>query len=396
MNLGEVVKKMSITEVVFNDGTIELRDTTLNQLSTIVLGRCDIKSDEGIKELHYTSSFDGNQSIVEVRSNDIRDGSTHIVIMNSPSPEILLKKLEAGADSDKPQYKFLRERVEYWRELYSTGKILELNFGISSCSRHAPGYQLEERIMGIPLIGVLQNISDFEIQYLDPKDCEPRRFNLSNYSDVRGDKYTHLPAVSFPLAKEFTLDHEIYLVWVDQRKEWVAFNHSEWLGSCNYPDELESGPYALDDICKTKLLEAYKVPPDNVELADAHTFSPSRLEEMANEKAIGSSEEGLTLYLYDHESVDGCDRYLDITVTLSKEEAHKQSEIILESIMLSKDEIKKLMGIDRAVIMKNLFSKFGITDLSSRPGQPKGPSYWVGEDVYKALDAGILPSKNTK
>lgn len=96
-------------------------------------------------------------------------------------------------------------------------------------------------------------------------------------------------------------------------------------------------------------------------------------------------EERLTLYLYDCEYIDGYNKYLDITITTSEKEAYAERRVRLETITLSKAEIRELAGLDKADIKRGLFSKFGITDLSSHPGQPKGPYYLVDEDVYKAL-----------
>ena len=41
--------------------------------------------------------------------------------------------------------------------------------------------------------------------------------------------------------------------------------------------------------------------------------------------------------------------------------------------------------MDKVHLLKHLFSKFGIYDLESKIGLPKGPYYWVDESVYIAL-----------
>jgi hypothetical protein len=154
-----------------------------------------------------------------------------------------------------------------------------LNFGVSSNSRYAPGYPWEERIIDIPLIAELPNISSMGVQYLDPEDCKHDSFNLRNYSDVREDKYTELPAVRFNKT-----EGDIYLVWIDQRKEWVAFRHLAWAESCNILgniDEAEDGPYGLDSYCKDVLSKAFGG--KKIE-GDISRISPSELQRQAAQR----------------------------------------------------------------------------------------------------------------
>ncbi|MBI4981079.1 hypothetical protein HZC30_06000 [Candidatus Woesearchaeota archaeon] len=261
-------------------------------------------------------------------------------------------------------------------------KIIKINFGISSCSRYAPGVPWEERIMEIPGAGELPKPINW--RYLDADKAKPRMSNVLNYSSVRYDEYTKLPAVYFRLSSGLFDDiYKMYLIWLEQRCEWIAVHHHEWSAEDSRMDESELGPYSLDDYCRDMLVRAHKVNKEKVP-GDISKMSPSE---------INSLEKVLTLYLYDHKDVDGTERFLDVVITTSQEEAYEKAEIRLESVVLSKEEIKELTDLNREDIMRKLFSKLGITNLKSYPGLPKGPYYRVDESVYIAVGKKDLSGK---
>lgn len=153
--------------------------------------------------------------------------------------------------------------------------MVQINFGISSCSRYAPGVPWEERIMEIPEARELPKL--INMQYLDADKARPSMFNVLNYSDVRNDKYTELPAVSFRLAGGHTHNiYEIYLIWLEQRPEWIAIQHHEWSAEGHHIDESETGPYSLDDYCKDMLVRVHEVNKEKVP-GDISKMSPSEI-----------------------------------------------------------------------------------------------------------------------
>lgn len=117
---------------------------------------------------------------------------------------------------------------------------------------------------------------------------------------------------------------------------------------------------------------------------------------MSKEKGT-ASEEGLTLYLHERESEEyngpsGTCRILDVTITsypLTDQMKQKFWGCIsikeLGYVTLSKAEIEEIAGLDEDVVKRRLFSKFSITNLSPRPGQPKGPCYWIDDEVYEVI-----------
>jgi len=190
--------------------------------------------------------------------------------------------------------------------------MAEINFGISSYSRHAPGVPLEERIMKIPDEGALEPLNKLDMgsmfgqagagegcifrddyipktrDYLLPHKVSPEKFIMQSDPKVK--------AVRFDLASDLVDQYDMYILWIDERKEWVAVEHRSFEESTMNIDESETGPSALDYYCKTMLAEAYGlVSSQNVLLASAYTkalpwlklkkdisrISPSELEEMA-------------------------------------------------------------------------------------------------------------------
>ncbi|MCX6764308.1 MAG: hypothetical protein NTU58_01225 [Candidatus Nealsonbacteria bacterium] len=95
----------------------------------------------------------------------------------------------------------------------------------------------------------------------------------------------------------------------------------------------------------------------------------------------------MKLYLFEKENADGERdgvRHLDKTIALSRENHSEETEI--GSVKLTEAEIQELSSLPRDQIRSRLFAKFGITDLKSHPGYPKGPYYWVDEKVYNKIN----------
>ena len=89
---------------------------------------------------------------------------------------------------------------------------------------------------------------------------------------------------------------------------------------------------------------------------------------------------GLTLYLCEKEDAgDFHLRELDIFMAM------QPSDSVRRSLYMTAAEIGALRGTDARSLQDYLFSRFGISDLSSKPGLPKGPYYSVDKDVYTAL-----------
>jgi len=156
---------------------------------------------------------------------------------------------------------------------------IEINFGISEWSRHHPGAPWEERIKRIPLCEKLPNI-----EYRAPdKEAKPRKSFVANYQNVRKNQYRLLPAVIIdimprPPASIFDTALDLCLIWIEERNEWVAFEHRAWEESFRQDDESENGPYALDSYCTGKLLEAYHIPTGALAAQEAIRMSPKDLE----------------------------------------------------------------------------------------------------------------------
>lgn len=96
----------------------------------------------------------------------------------------------------------------------------------------------------------------------------------------------------------------------------------------------------------------------------------------------------MKLYLFENETADGeigYVRYLDKIIALSRGCYTEETVTEIGCIKLTKSEIQELSNLSQEQIMGKLFAKFGITDLESYPGYPKGPYYWVDSEVYNAI-----------
>lgn len=103
------------------------------------------------------------------------------------------------------------------------------------------------------------------------------------------------------------------------------------------------------------------------------------------------SEKNLMLYLLEKESRDGYERYLDLTISLSGAKPWDWQSITLDEwtqrkqVELTAAEAQELSGLEKEDMTGKLFAKFGITDLRSYPGYPKGPYYSVCDGVYETI-----------
>lgn len=100
-------------------------------------------------------------------------------------------------------------------------------------------------------------------------------------------------------------------------------------------------------------------------------------------KDIIDGQLNLTLYLSERETRDGFEHYLDKYIRLYP--AKDIEEIIINQTELTLDELQELSRFSREEIKSKLFAKFSITDLRDYPGLPKGPYYWVDDEVYNKI-----------
>jgi hypothetical protein len=94
----------------------------------------------------------------------------------------------------------------------------------------------------------------------------------------------------------------------------------------------------------------------------------------------------LLLYLQDEETEadSGFGKELNWTIKLTPSVATSLASRT-DPISLTRSEIVSLANLSRHDILTRLFAKFGINDLSSRDGYPKGPYYFVDEGVYEEI-----------
>lgn len=152
---------------------------------------------------------------------------------------------------------------------------MNINFGVSSYSRYSPGVW-EERVFEVHEKGHLPNIpKGVELKYID---IIPFQSEITNYLDARNNQGVLYPAVRFELKEDNPHStYKMYLIWIAERGEWVAFLHREWTEGDHRTDESEEGPFALDVHCARMLLEAYGSTADLLPLSEVIKMSPQDL-----------------------------------------------------------------------------------------------------------------------
>lgn len=168
---------------------------------------------------------------------------------------------------------------------------IKINFGVSEFSKLAPGVPLEERTREIPETGGLKKLEEIcksgEITYLRPDEVNPIKCCILNYTDYSNRKFTELPAIRFQLAGKGIFDEQMYLIWIEERGEWVAFTHTSWPeGSLGQPDVSEHGPYALDGYCEDMLYKVHRLSEQDIERNEVSKTNPQCLLEKYIRKEI--------------------------------------------------------------------------------------------------------------
>lgn len=151
-------------------------------------------------------------------------------------------------------------------------------------------------------------------------------------------------------------------------------------------------PAALSDLVWLRLTEGAVGDASAQLLAAAGVHRDRRLEmpQSVEDRRV------LVLNLVDHETVgDFYLKELDLRIRLRADSRLPLFEgggvtdegTVRATIALSHDSVRALpRHAARQSIMKALFGYFGIRDLESYPGLPKGPYYWIDEAVYNEID----------
>jgi len=94
----------------------------------------------------------------------------------------------------------------------------------------------------------------------------------------------------------------------------------------------------------------------------------------------------LFLYLQDEETEanSGMGNELIWTIQLTPSVATSLASRI-DPVPLTRSDIISLAELGKRYILPRMFAKFGIYDLDSRPGYPKGPYFSVDENVYEEI-----------
>ncbi|MBN1508664.1 MAG: hypothetical protein JW955_17585 [Sedimentisphaerales bacterium] len=100
---------------------------------------------------------------------------------------------------------------------------------------------------------------------------------------------------------------------------------------------------------------------------------------------LEASDPPLTLYLVEEEREADSGFATDLILTICASPSGRALHFG-RTISLTKEEAVELSCLGRRCLLRReLWAKFDIHGLSSRPGYPKGPLYYVDKDVYDKI-----------
>lgn len=154
---------------------------------------------------------------------------------------------------------------------------LILNFGPSDYSRYGHGIELRDNIVVVPLKRNIPKIA--QTIFIPGKGVVTLPLPTSEFEDTYPEKIiVHgLQAVKISLPRAM-VGEEIIMPWIKAREEWIAIWHSYWPEEGGLSDSYFEGPFSLDEKCSIKIIEAYSVPREKLQLDEIIKTSPSKLE----------------------------------------------------------------------------------------------------------------------
>lgn len=167
---------------------------------------------------------------------------------------------------------------------------MRINFGVSKWSREHPGAPWEERVKEIPDLGSLEpQPLDLKPEFDPVSGLTIRRLELGHvcvYPYGANGQSMSIPAVTYDLTKIKVIceevHHDLYLIWIAMRNEWIAFTHDIWVeDGASRQDEGEAGPYQPNDDCGRMILLAYGIPEGAIQPEAALKMAPAELQRLA-------------------------------------------------------------------------------------------------------------------
>ncbi len=176
--------------------------------------------------------------------------------------------------------------------------MIEINFGKSEWILHRPDSpsNYPDNIVRIPQEGELpqfgtvvkderpQALSTSWTAYSPPYNYGPKGYEFTDYNEImklephQDDTQGYSSVViSRPRPKITDNDIELLMLWIEERKEWIVIWHRTWMESAFLDDECFDGPFSLDEMCASKILQAYGIPEGRFKLDEVRRIDPERL-----------------------------------------------------------------------------------------------------------------------
>ncbi|OGH24956.1 MAG: hypothetical protein A3B47_02555 [Candidatus Levybacteria bacterium RIFCSPLOWO2_01_FULL_39_24] len=149
-------------------------------------------------------------------------------------------------------------------------KIIEINFGKSDWVRSRP----DTSSYGDNIIQISENATFSTLPPWVTKEYDSLMRLPAQETAVLGHSAISIKRERLAVMNE---DYELIFIWVKNRNEWAVISHRTWIEGSYLNDESFDGPFALDEMCANKILEAYAAPNQKFTLDEVRRMSPEKL-----------------------------------------------------------------------------------------------------------------------
>ncbi|KPJ55352.1 hypothetical protein AMJ47_00570 [Parcubacteria bacterium DG_72] len=108
------------------------------------------------------------------------------------------------------------------------------------------------------------------LEYDEVMKLEPTQANTQGYPSV---------IISRPRPDRTRYDIEVLMLWINKRNDWIVIWHRTWEESAFSDDECFDGPFALNEACANKILQAYGISKGKFTLNEVREMNPEELKQ---------------------------------------------------------------------------------------------------------------------
>ncbi len=136
----------------------------------------------------------------------------------------------------------------------------------------------------IPLKGKLEEIPNeikkgyygYDILKRVTTECGFKRIDERMLIRLDSDERYPTTCFDYPLNNLKTDYKDFLILWVKERKEWVAIAHGLADDTKNLTEKF-SGPFSLDDYCRKGIIDTFNIKNNAININEVYTTNPSKL-----------------------------------------------------------------------------------------------------------------------